>query len=222
MFARDFLNNDIISITPNSDVVDAHNLMYKYKVSHLPVVQDDILYLGLISDDDISYAVRHNEAKTVSEFSLFDDKILHSQHILEAFELVNRSNLSLLPVVDERNSYLGCITLPALVSFFKNIVAFQAQGAIIEITVAISDYSATQITQIIESYGARVLSMYVTTLEDLNQFDVVIKVNTVEITAIMKTLDRYGYVAHGYLMDGSEVNNVYNNRIDSFMRYLNV
>lgn len=222
MFARDFLSNESISITHTSNIIDAQHLMNKYKVSHLPVVQDEMLYLGLISESDIQYTIDNNESKIVTDFTLYDDKILDTQHIIEAYEIINRSNLTLLPVVSKHNTYLGALTLQSLIRFFKKIVAFQSQGAILEITVAISDYSASQITQIIENYDIRILSMYVVSSSEAEQFDIILKLNTTEIAGVIKSLERYGYLVHSYALGDTLIEDMYSTKIDTFLRYLNM
>lgn len=53
---KDFMNIEVITVTPETTIVEAAGLMDKYKVNRLPVVQEGQL-VGIISRSDVIKAI---------------------------------------------------------------------------------------------------------------------------------------------------------------------
>ena len=84
-----------------------------------------------------------------------------------------------------------------------------------------SDYSMSEISQIIESNNAKILSMYINTLPDSTKLEVTLKLNLTDLTSIIQTFNRYEYHIKESFMDYDEQDDLYNERYDLFMRFLN-
>ena len=82
--------------------------MEEFKVSHLPVVQDQRL-LGLVTDEAL---VDRNDPKAEVR-SLVDAVevpfVRGGQHIYDVMKLMSERTLSVLPVLDMTGGYLGAI-----------------------------------------------------------------------------------------------------------------
>ncbi len=94
------LNNNIIPRLQLEDTVGkALQLINDFKVTHLPVVSEE-KYLGLISEDDLLDA----ENKTMHIQSLQDDfidiSIKENEHFLQAVNISNQYQTSVIPVVN--------------------------------------------------------------------------------------------------------------------------
>ncbi len=53
------------------------------------------------------------------------------------------------------------------------------------------------------------------------KMEVIIKVNRTDITSIIQTFERFDYNIKASFMDDEELDSLYDNRFESFMRYLN-
>lgn len=84
------------------------------------------------------------------------------------------------------------------------------------------DYSLSQISQIVESNNANVLSLYITNDRDSTRMDVTIKVTSTDLTSIIKTFERYNYHVKASFMDEQNLGSFYKNRYEEFIRYLDV
>jgi hypothetical protein len=105
--------------------------------------------------------------------------------------------------------------------YFSKLSAIEKPGGIIVLEIAQSDYLMTEISQIIESNDAKILSMYVNTMEDSTKLEVTLKLNITDLTSIIQTFNRYEYSIKASFMEFDEQEDLYNERYDLFMRFLN-
>ncbi|MCE1200108.1 MAG: hypothetical protein LWW85_14155 [Marinilabiliales bacterium] len=95
-------------------------------------------------------------------------------------------------------------------------------GGILELQMCEKDYSLSQITQIIEGNDARILSLYTwKPVETTTELIVTIKLNQVDLSAIIQTLTRYNYDIRATFMDQTPLKGLIDDRFDQFMRYIN-
>ena len=155
------LIKDIIPPLKTSDTgLKALDWMEEFKVTHLPIVNKED-FLGVISEDDILALNKPDEPIGNHSLSLMRQFIKEDQHIYEAIKLITKMKLSLVPVLDVNEHYLGVITLPDLVEAMATLTSVNSPGGIIMLELNINDYSLSEIAQIVESNGASILSLYV-------------------------------------------------------------
>ena len=199
----------------------AISMMDEYKVSHLPVV-NNLAYLGLVSEMDLEAGMDSIDSPIGSiKLSLSSPMINSYQHIYDVIRMMSEQKLTLLPVVDADENYLGAVSLESLSHSIASMAAIQNPGAIIVLEMSQNDYSLSEIAQIVESNDAKVLSMYITTSMDSTNMEVILKVNKQDISAIMSTFNRYNYsikASYGESEDPDDLKD----RFDSLMSYLNV
>jgi len=192
-----------------------------FRISHLPIV-NNVDFLGLISDKDI---YDHNMAEEPignHNLSLFSPYVTFDQHIYEVMELCSELQLTIIPVLDHENKYLGVITLSDLVYYFADVSALKQPGGIIILDLNANDYSMSEIAQIIEGNDAKILSLYITSPAESTKMEVTIKVNRKDLTSILQTFIRYNYTIKASFMDENDMNSMYENRYESFIKYLNI
>ena len=129
--------------------------------------------------------------------------------------------LTLLPVVDDKNQYIGVITLDQLVYKFSQLTAVLNPGGIIILEINVNDYILTQIAQIVESNDAKILSLYLTPHADSTKMEVTLKINKRDITPILQTFNRYNYVVKATFSEEDLLDDL-QDRYDSLLRYLDV
>ncbi len=220
MFAKQLLTDDIIPLRTSDTGAYALNWMDENKVSHLPIV-NEVEFLGLISDEDIFALNDFEEALGNHKLSLSSTFVYEDQHLFEIIKIFAEHKLTLLPVLDAQNRYLGSITSYSLTQDLAKMVAIDNPGGIIVLEVSDNDYSLSQIAQIIESNDAKVLSLCITSRPDSTKIKVAIKVNTKEIASILQTFNRYNYIITASYTDNDNVDDL-KDRFDSFMNYLNI
>jgi len=215
------LISDIVVPLKTSDTVDvAISMMAEFKVSHIPVVNNHA-YLALLTEDDLMSDVDLDAPIGSIKLALPRLMISDYQHIYDVIRMMSEHRLTLLPVVDQEENYVGSISLESLAVNMSKMAAINQPGAIIVLEMSQNDYSLSEIAQIIESNDARILSMYVTAQVDSTNMDVILKVNKQDLSAIMNTFSRYNYsvkASYGQEEDPEDLKD----RYDSLMNYLNV
>jgi len=221
MLAKDLISDIVPALRTSDTGTKALNWMDIFRISHLPIVNNKE-FLGLISDTDIYDLNMVDEPIGNHGLSLFSPYVRNYQHIYEVIEIASRLKLTVVPVLDDKNNYLGLITLTDLLYYFADLSAFKHPGGIIVLELHVNDYSLTEIAQIIEGNDAKILSLYLASPGDSMKLELTIKINRTDLSSIIQTFNRYNYNIKASFMEDNELDSWYTNRYDSFMKYLNI
>lgn len=220
MLAKDLISDEIPTVKTTDTGTDVLHWMDEYKVRHLPIIKKNE-YLGLICDTDILDLNISEEELGKHKLSLVRPYVLLGQHIYDVIKMFSNMNLTVLPVLDENENYMGSIPLTALLTEFSTIAATREPGGIIVLEMNEHDYSMTQIAQIVEGSDGKVLSCYLNSILDSTKIEVTLKINKEDISAILQTFYRYNYTVKASFHQ-SEFSDEMKNRFDSFMNYINI
>jgi flagellar hook assembly protein FlgD len=127
-----------------------------------------------------------------------------------------------VPVLDEENHFKGVITNNEIISGMASFSSVDQPGGLIVVQVLSRDYSMSRISQIVESNDARILSMHITSNPDSTSLEITMKVNTSDLTSIVKTFERYSYEVTTWITDNDELDRFYTDRYNMLMKYLNI
>ncbi len=129
--------------------------------------------------------------------------------------------LSVVPVLDRGERYLGLTTISNLMSHLAKSASFSESGSVVVLEMNQFDYSLAQIAQIVESNDAKILSSYITSIKDSKLMEVTIKVNRKNIEPILQTFYRYDYtIKASFSEDDFELD--MRKRFEGLMKYLNI
>ena len=194
-------------------------IMNEFYVRHLPIVNDKQL-LGLISEEDI---LEHDAHEPVGSYqlSLIRPFVKHNDHLYEILRLISEYRLTLIPVVDDEENYIGLVTMEDVLQFFSKTASFSEPGSIIVLEMGRQDYQLSQIAQIVESENATILSSFITTNLDSIRIDITLKINRQNIQNILATFERFEYQIKASFNE-NEYTGTLRDRYDSLMAYLNV
>ena len=221
MLAKELISDVVPVIRTSETGTKALNWMEIFRISHLPVVNNED-FLGLISDTDIYDLNLPDEPIGAHPLSLMRPYVSDSQHIYEVIDLVARLKLTVVPVLNEEKKYIGCITLHDLIAHFAEITAASEPGGIIVLEMNIHDYSLIEIAQIVEGNDIKILSLYVSNHKDSTKIEVTLKLNTNNLSGLIQALERYNYSIKVSFLDDERLEFFYQDRFDSFMNYLDV
>ncbi len=221
MVALDLISDIIPSLKTSDTGQTALNLMEIYRISHLPIV-NNLDFLGLISDTDIYDMNQPEEPIGNHELTLFKPFARDDQHLFEVIGLAARLKLTVVPVLNNNNHYIGVITTSDLIRHIAGISSMDQPGGIIVLEMIERDYSLSQIAQIIESNNIKVLSMYITSPADSTRLEVTLKVNETDLLAVIRTFERYNYDVKTWVTTNDSLDRFYSERFDLLMKYLNM
>jgi len=221
MLAKEMISDVVPAVKTSDTGQTALNWMEIFRVSHLPIVNEHD-YLGLISDSDIYDLNQPEEAIGNHSLSLPRPYVTINKHIYEVLALAARHKLTVVPVLDEENHFRGVITYNEIISGIASFSSVDQPGGLIVLKVLSHDYSMSRISQIIESNDARILSMYITSNPDSTSLEITLKVNTTDLTSIIRTFERYSYDVTTWVTDNDELDRFYTDRYNLLMKYLNM
>ena len=220
MFAKDLTDDTILPVKTSDTGALALTMMDEYKVSHLPIVNNTD-FLGLITEDDIYTNNHFDDPLGIHILSMNRPFVNENQHVFEVIKIFAELELTLLPVVDAKENYLGVISKRKLIEEFSEITAVKSPGAILVLEISVNDYSLSEIAQIVESNDTKILSTYITSHPDSTKMDVTLKLNRNDISPVLQTFNRYNYIVKGIYAE-PEVSDDLNERFDALMKYLSI
>lgn len=102
---------DPITLTKDKKLIDAINLMARYHISGIPIVDDDRHLVGIITNRDLNFET--DMSKTIDEVMTKDHLVTGKEGttIVEAEAILAKCKKEKLPLVDKDNHLCGLITL---------------------------------------------------------------------------------------------------------------
>ena len=101
---------DPVTIKKGSRVMDALNMMKEYKIGGIPVVDDDMKLVGIVTNRDLRF--ERNPERLIDEVMTSSNIITTSQstNLEEAADILQRHKIEKLPVIDKDGKLVGLVT----------------------------------------------------------------------------------------------------------------
>lgn len=220
MFAIELISDIIPPLKTSDTAKKALERMSEFKIFHLPIV-NEAQFLGLVSEEELIEVRDQQTPIGALSLSLVNPFVFDNSHIYDVIKLFHQLQLSVMPVLNQKNNYLGLISVNNLVNYMASIFSVDEPGGIIALSISNRNNSLAHMAQIVESDNAQILSSYIRSFPDSTRLEVTLKVNKTDLSAIIASFERYDY----------EIRAVFNNtayddgswdRYQSFMNYLNV
>jgi len=225
MIAEDLLNQMIPPLKVSDTVGKAAKWLEEFHVSQLPVL-DNRAYRGLVTDADLldfEEADKSNQLLSNLALGFTDAYVLHGQHFYSIMEVAIENKIQLVPVLDERQEYMGVVTVSDTLAAFGQPPIAIGQGAVIVMSMEERDYSLSTISRYVEENNAKILSAHVAQDEhDPYRIRLTLKVNTPILTRIAATLERFGYIITAQFNGVGELGENEQERYDALLRYLSL
>ena len=151
MFVQKTMTRKLITVSPDTAILDARRLMDEHKIRHLPVVDSDGKLLGIVTDRDIRSAlpslllcdegsgvedrerlsrlpvsrIMTPDPMTVSPYNTLEDALLFMQ----------KKHVGAFPVVDEKKRLVGILSIRDLLRAFVNVLGIEEPGTLLGILV---------------------------------------------------------------------------------------
>lgn len=219
MIAKYAIEESIPYLKITDEINFALDLMEEFKQEHLPVLKDKEL-VGVVSEQQLLEAT---DMETLADlvFPLIKIAVNENTHLFDAMKAGFESTSSVLPVVNENGKYIGLISPKSLLNKLSEFNFAKEIGGIFIIEVAANNYSLAEIARLVESNKASILSIATAKLSDIDNIQVTVKVNTLDLTYILATLERYEYNVTHVFHQAEQIDQL-KDRYDSLMHYMNV
>lgn len=102
---------DPVTLSKDHTLAEAKELMARFKISGLPVVDDENKLVGIITNRDVKY--QENETQTVADLMTTENLITSDKNttLEEAKQILLKNRIEKLPIVDGENKLVGLITI---------------------------------------------------------------------------------------------------------------
>jgi len=200
-------------------VVFALDLMEDYDVLHLPVIVEE-KFAGIISKDDL---MDSDETAMLASLQsqLIHASVLPDEHFLSALKQASQFDISIIPVVSKTGEVQGIVTQKKLVHSVAGFFNIEEPGGVIVIEMDKRNFSFGELSRLIETNDASITQLNTYTESTTGLFIITIKVNKIEISAIIATLQRYEYLIRYYFGEEDYENELRKN-YDLLMTYLKI
>jgi acetoin utilization protein AcuB len=194
--------------------------MAEFRIKQLPIVSERH-FLGLVSDDELIGEPDYTAPIGSLPIPLLNSYVLEDQHVYDVIRLFYEQKLTVVPVLDVQQNYLGVVSINSLAEFFATLTGVSQPGGVIVLEINNKSNSLAHMAQIVESDNAQILSSYIRTFPDSTRMEVTLKVNKQDISAIIATFLRYEYTIKATFNHTGDNDNS-RERYDSLMNYLNL
>ena len=144
---------------------------------------------------------------------------LEYQHIFDAIKFASNNDFTVIPVLNDRDQYLGLVTVMDIIHALAESNSVQNPGGIVVLEVARKDFSLGEISRIVESEGAQILSSNAIVTADPEVIEVTLKINRIDLTRILAGFYRHNFEVKASYHQ-SEFQQDLQSRYDAFMNYL--
>jgi acetoin utilization protein AcuB len=220
MLTVELINSNIPRLKLQDTVSKALQLLNDYRVTHLPVVQDE-KYLGLISEEDLLDMEEEKIPMELLQENFVNAAVSENEHFLTAVNCSNQFDTTVVPVINEEKELLGVITTPDLLKALGNFAGTNEIGGIIVLEMERSQFAISEISRIVESNDSHILHLNTTVHPETGMLTVTLHINKKEIAAIVATFERYEYDVIYYFGNENFENEIHTN-YRHLMNYLDI
>jgi CBS domain-containing protein len=186
----DYINNDFKAIKSSDSIESVMDFFEESRFSHFPVV-DEGVYIGCISSEEVE---TYDSSKKISDYSysLKGFYVRTNLFWIDVLEVFSRNNTTVIPVLDEENNYVGYYEITEVIRNFYDTPFVKDFGGVIIVEKSILDFTMSQVVQIVESNGGKILGLYVSNTTP-DKVQVTIKIVLGGMNEILQSFRRYEY-----------------------------
>jgi len=150
MFIDKSMTRDVVTVRPETKILAAQTLMAQNRIRHLPVVAEDDILVGILTDRDIRSAMPStvlSEAEKAAEergMAAMEVKdimtanpvtVSPTQTLEDALLMMQKMKVGAFPVVGPEGKLEGIISVRDLMRAFVNVLGLEDPGALLGIVV---------------------------------------------------------------------------------------
>jgi len=147
--------------------------------------------------------------------------VAETAHVFEVLAKMAEHRISVLPVLDLQEHYVGCTSVHQLMCLIANTGSIKELGGIIVLEMNRVDYSLAQIAQIVEGNNAKILSSFIMSTPDSTKIEVTLKISEMDLGRIIRSFERYDIMVKASFQRSSDEDDL-QFRYDALMNYLNM
>lgn len=190
MFSNRLIRKDLSCLDTKNTVKQLIDIMQSLEISHYPI-QNNGYFWGMIPLEDLLTVDTNNSI--IEYMYLLQPFFLREDfNGMQLYENFYKNDTDILPVLDHKNEFLGCILLKDMSKITMQIPMFKEEGCSLMIATHTPNYSLAEIARIVENGNGKLLGVFVTEV-NLQKTVISLKFNAININDILQTFRRFGY-----------------------------
>ncbi|WP_452599758.1 acetoin utilization protein acuB [Pontimicrobium sp. MEBiC01747] len=186
-----YIINDIKPLTNTDNVSELQLLFNQLTYSHIPIKDEEGVYLGCLSETDVHCFESKKQVKDCS-YAIEGFFVRDQTNWLDVLEAFAQNGTNIMPVLNVNNTYLGYYELNDIIGLFNETPFFSEAGAILIVEKGLVDYSFSEVSQIVESNNGKLLGAFISKIEN-DVAQITLKIGNTSLNDIMQTFRRYSY-----------------------------
>lgn len=213
-----YIINDVKPLEVHSQMSKAQSIFSQLTYSHLPIVQEGV-YLGCLSEND-AHCFEPDQSLEQVKYSFASFYVKEDMHWLDILEAFAQHQCNIMPVLSQDNEYLGYLELKDIMEFFNDAPFMYESGAVVVVQKGSTDYSFSEIAQIVESNDSKIYGCFVSAYKD-HMSEITLKLSPQNLNPVLQTFRRYSYEIISAAEEDSFLDSL-KERSDYLNKYLNM
>ncbi|MEX2570790.1 MAG: CBS and ACT domain-containing protein [Gemmatimonadota bacterium] len=206
MFVSDWMQSEVITVTPDDTLATALALTRKHRIRHLPVVRSSGGLAGLLSDRDIRLAMpsplttpdadRTDFLERTSVAEVMTREVISvspEETIEEAARLLYQHRIGSVPVIDAGERLRGILTETDLLHAFVRILGVAEPSSRIEVALRDRPGELGRALSLIGESGLNIVSVLVPSFRQGERKTAVLHLATIDPRGAIAALESAGY-----------------------------
>jgi CBS domain-containing protein len=220
MYAGELISPIIPVVTRLDSAARALNLMNEFHVAQLPVVEED-QYLCLLEEADILDWENPDVLLKNIQPSPIKPAVRSNAHFFEALKVAADYKLTLVPVIDGSELYVGSITGETLLFTLSHFNGIHEPGGILILEMGQNDFMLSEIARLAEAEEIYLLGVHTFNDPDTGAFQVLLKTNRRDLQSFVALLEQLNYSIK-YRFDEPASDEELRKNYDLLMNYINM
>lgn len=195
-------------------------LMEENNLTQIPLIAEE-KYMALVQENDVLDWETPESPLSKASFLTYRPAVFANGHPYEALRVAHQQNLSIVPVVDNENTYIGAITRDDLLKYITEYSGVDNPGGIIVIELDARDYSLSEIARICESEDAIVISTQLVTNKVSGKIEVTLKTNRTDLQGLASAFERHNFIVKQVYGEQAHYEDMLD-RYNLLMNYINM
>ncbi|WHZ56859.1 acetoin utilization AcuB family protein [Metabacillus hrfriensis] len=202
MIVEQIMKKDIVTLTPDATIAEAIKKMAEYRIRHIPIVAENDLLAGIVSDRDIKDASpsifhlsENKEALNKPLKSIMKTDAI-TGHPLDFVEEISsifyEHKIGCLPII-KHGKLVGIVTETDLLHTFVQLTGANQPGSQIEVKVPNVAGMLSEVSDVFRKSKVNIASVLVYPDKDERFKVLVFRVQTMNPMALIEELDKEGY-----------------------------
>ena len=204
MDVNNYMSKDLVTIKADTKILDALDLMNKYNIHRLAVVEGDRM-IGLVTEGiisrntpstmtsldmrEVTYLLNRTSAFDIMEKNVIT---INKEAILEEAAVSMRKNaIGVLPVVEGDNKLIGIITEKDILDAFVDVLGFFTPG--IRVVINVPEDRKGVLEEMTDFFAEADVSIQQIAVYRKDHIQVVIQIDSEDVNGIQTSLEAQGY-----------------------------